>query len=74
MRLSCGNCGEHFFKLYEQNYSVMVKCIQCKAITEIYVVIPKLQIGWPTSIPSQGILCKMPNESNTLLNDIDDNL
>jgi len=67
MRMSCGACGHWLFSLYERNGKILVKCDDCSSITEISVSPPGLKIDWPINIPSQGILCIMPGETETIL-------
>lgn len=63
MRMSCGACGHWLFSLYEHKGKVLVKCQDCESVTEISVQVPRLTIAWPINIPSQGILCVMPGET-----------
>ena len=63
MRMSCGACGYHLFQIFENGKNLLVKCDDCSSVSEISVNEPKLRIDWPIGIPSQGVLCVMPGET-----------
>ena len=65
MRMSCGACGHWLFMLYKHKGKVLVQCQDCSSKTEISVRMPSLVIDWPVNIPSQGILCVMPGETES---------
>lgn len=52
---SCGGCGCTLYFLYKVEDKIITECSECKSLSDIVIIKPKLSVQWGSS--GDGLMC-----------------